>query len=168
MAKRTRTDIARRDPFREFSVLQDGMDRLFEGVFSYSFGFGTWGLGSTQFMPVADMYEDDNHLELRLEVPGVDEKDLEISIQENVLTVKGERELENNEKSENFVRQERAYGKFARSFTLPSSVDPDHVDANYVNGILHVRLRKRAKALPKQIRVNFGPKALESGAKAAA
>jgi HSP20 family protein len=168
MAKRNRTDIAPRDPFREFPVPQDGMDRLFEEVFSDSFGFGTWDLGSARFVPLADMYEDDSNLELRLEVPGVDEKDLEISIRENVLTVKGERKLENNEKSENFVRQERAYGKFSRSFTLPSSVDPEHVDANYVNGVLHVWLSKRADARPKQIRVNFGPKALESGAQAAA
>jgi HSP20 family protein len=168
MAKRTRTDVARWDPFREFSVLQDRMDRLFEDVFSDSFGFGAWGLGSTQFMPAADMYEDGNSLELRLEVPGVDEKDLEISLQDNVLTVKGERKLENNEKGENFVRQERAYGKFSRSFTLPSSVDPEHVNANYVNGVLHIRLGKRAEARPKQIKVNFGQRALESGAKAAA
>ncbi len=149
-------------------MLQDRMDRLVEDVFSDSFGFRTWGRGSTEFMPAADMYEDDNSLELRLELPGVPEKDLEISLQENVLTVKGERKLENNEKSENFVRQERAYGKFSRSFTLPSSVDPEHVNANYVNGVLHIRLGKRAEARPKQIKVNFGQKALESGAKAAA
>ena len=168
MAKRTRRDIARGNPFREFSVLQDRVDRLFEDVFSDGFGFGTSDVMGIEFMPAADVYEDDNSLELRLEVPGVDEKDLEISLQDNVLTVKGERKLENNEKNENFVRQERAYGKFSRSFTLPSSVDPEHVNANYVNGVLHVRLGKRAEARPKQIRVNFGQKALESGAKAAA
>ena len=168
MTKRTRTAIDRWDPFREFSVLQDRMDRFFEDIFDDGVGFGTWGLGSTQFLPAADMYEDDNSLELRLEVPGVDEKDLEISIHDGVLNVKGERKLQANEKNENFVCQERAYGKFSRSFTLPNSADPEHVDANYVNGVLHVRLGKRAEARPKQIKVNFGQKALESGAKAAA
>lgn len=160
-------DIARWDPFREFSAIQDRMNRLFQDVFGDTFNFETSGLGATEFAPSADVYEDDNHVELRIEVPGIEEKNLDLNIEDNVLTVRGERKREQGEKEENFLRQERPYGKFSRSFTLPSSVDPEHVNANYVNGILHIRLAKRAEARPKQIKVNFGQKALHGEAKAA-
>jgi HSP20 family protein len=161
-------DIARWDPFREFSAIQDRMSRLFQDVFGDTSSTETQAVGLAEFAPSADVYEDDNHVELRLEVPGIEEKDLDISIQDNVLNVRGERKLEKGEKEENFLRQERSYGKFSRSFTLPNSVDTEHVNANYVNGVLHIRLGKRAEAKPKQIKVNFGQKVLQGETKAAA
>ena len=164
---RTSRSLAGWDPFREFSTLQDRMHRLFQDAFGDDFGFGTQETGATEFTPAADVYEDDSNLELRVEIPGVNERDFDISIQDSVLTVKGERKQEKNEKSENFLRQERPYGKFSRSFTLPSSVDPERVNADYVNGVLHIRLAKRAEARPKQIKVSFGQKALQGEAKAA-
>lgn len=167
MARQSTHALAEWNPFREFSALQDRMDRLFRHIFDRGFGTFTQELAEGEFMPSADVYEDDNSVHLNVEVPGVDEKNLSISIENNVLTVKGERKLEKNEKGENFLRQERAYGKFSRSFMLPSSVDTDHVNANYVNGVLQIELAKRADAKPKQIKVNIVQKALSSGAKAA-
>ena len=167
MARQSTHALAEWNPFREFSALQDRMDRLFRNVFDRGFGVLTQDLAEGEFIPSADVYEDDNSIHLNVEVPGVDEKNLSISIENNVLTVKGERKLEKDEKGENFLRQERSYGKFSRSFTLPGSVDLDHVNANYVNGVLQIELAKRAEAKPKQIKVNIGQKALSSGAKAA-
>jgi len=167
MARQASRAVAEWDPFREFSLLQERMDRLFRNVFDRGFGFLTHELAEGEFLPSADVYEDDNNIHLNVEVPGVDEKNLSISIENNVLTVKGERKLEKDEKRENFLRQERSYGKFSRSFTLPGSVDPDHVNANYVNGVLQIELAKRAEARPKQIKVGIGQKALPGEAKAA-
>jgi HSP20 family protein len=167
MARQASRTVAEWDPFREFSLLQDRMDRLFRNVFDRGFGFLTQELAEGEFMPSTDFYEDENSVHLNVEVPGVDEKNLSISIENNVLTVKGERKLEKDEKRENFLRQERPYGKFSRSFTLPGSVDLDHVNANYVNGVLQIELAKRAEARPKQIKVNIGQKALPGEAKAA-
>lgn len=167
MAARTTRSLAGWDPFREFSALQDRMHRLFQDTFGDDFGFGIQETGATEFTPAADVYEGDHDLELRVEIPGVNEQDFAISIEDNVLTVKGERRQDKTEKSENFLRQERHYGKFSRSFALPSSVDPEHVNADYVSGVLHIRLAKRAEARPKQIKINFGQKALRGESKAA-
>ena len=157
MARRSSRSRAEWNPFREFSALQDRMNRLFRDAFGEDFGFGSLDSGATEFSPPADVYEDDNHVE----------RDFDISIADNVLTLKGERKQEKNEKSENFLRQERPYGKFSRSFTLPGSVDPEQVNADYVNGVLHIRLAKRAEARPKQIQISSGPKALPGEARAA-
>jgi HSP20 family protein len=167
MARQSSRALAEWDPFREFSVLQDRMNQLIRNVFDRGFGALTQELAEGEFIPPADAYEDENSIHLNVEVPGVDEKDLSISIENNVLTVQGERKLDKGEKRENFLRQERSYGKFSRSFTLPGSVDLDHVNANYVNGVLEIELAKRAEAKPKQIKINIGQKALSSGAKAA-
>ncbi len=167
MARQANRALAEWDPFREFSLLQDRMDRLFRNVFDRGLGFLTQDLAEGEFIPSADVYEDDNSIHLNVEIPGVDEKNLSISIENNVLTVKGERKPEKDEKGEHFLRQERSYGKFSRSFTLPGSVDLDRVNANYVNGVLQIELAKRAEARPKQIKVNIGQKALPSEAKVA-
>jgi HSP20 family protein len=93
---------------------------------------------------------------LKMEVPGVEEKDIDIRLENNQLTVRGERKFEKEEKEENFHRIERRYGSFTRSFTLPNTVSTDDVKADYVNGILKIKLAKRAEAKPKQIKVNIG------------
>ena len=89
-----------------------------------------------------------------MEVPGIDEKDIKVEIENNVLTVRGERKLEKDIKEENFRRMERHYGAFSRSFTLPTAVDREKVEANYVHGVLAIQMPKRAEARPKQIKVN--------------
>jgi len=106
-----------------------------------------------------------HNITLKLEVPGIDEKDIDVQIQGNTLTVHGERNFEKEEKEENFCRIERQYGSFTRSFTLPGSVDPGHVSADYDKGVLKINLAKKADATPKQIKVNIGrEKTLEAKA----
>jgi HSP20 family protein len=110
-----------------------------------------------------DIYEDEHNITLKLEVPGIDEKDIDVRIENNTLTVHGERKLEKEEKEENFRRVERQYGSFTRSFMLPSTVDPGQVSAHYDRGVLKINLAKKAEAKPKQIKVNIGvEKALEA------
>jgi HSP20 family protein len=165
---RRRNDDWRWDPFRELTALQERVDRLFHDAFG-AFGFGgDSGQISTgyTFAPPVDIYEDDNSLKFRLEIPGVQEKEVEITLDGDVLTVRGERKPAG--KQENYLRVERPYGRFHRSFTLPSSVDPNSLTANYVNGVLEIEMAKRAEAKPKQITVNVGQKALPAGAEKAA
>ena len=103
-----------------------------------------------------DIYEDEHNIILKIEVPGIDEKDIDVRIQDNTLTVHGERKIEKEEKEENFRRVERQYGSFTRSFTLPSSVDPGQVSAHCDKGVLKISLAKKAEAKPTQIKVNVG------------
>ena len=121
-------------------------------------------LTTASFVPAVDIYEDTKKVVLKLEVPGIDEKDLDIRVENNTLTVKGERKFEKEEKEENFHRIERRYGSFMRSFTLPNTVNPDSVKADYENGLLKIQFEKRAEAKPKQIQVNIGGhKTIEQG-----
>src|SRR5438477_12843916 len=153
------TVLTRLDPFREFSTLQDRMNRLFQ----QSYGDREEALTTSTFAPAVDVYEDEHNVTLKIEVPGIDEKDIDVRIENNTLTVHGERKIETEEKEENFRRIERQYGSFTRSFTLPSSVDPGQVSANYDRGVLKITLSKKAEAKPKQIKVNVGSeKTLES------
>jgi HSP20 family protein len=111
-------------------------------------------LTTASFVPAVDIYEDNKKVVLKLEVPGIEEKDLDIRVENNTLTVKGERKFEKDEKEENFHRIERRYGSFYRAFTLPQTVDTEHVAANYNAGILKLELSKKPEAQPKQIKVN--------------
>jgi HSP20 family protein len=126
------------------------MNRLFRD----SYGEREEALTTSSFAPAVDVYEDDHNLTLKIEVPGIDEKDIDVRVENNVLTVHGERKFEKEEKEENFRRVERQYGSFTRSFTLPNTVDTDRVQANYEKGILKIQLAKKAEAKPKQIKVN--------------
>jgi HSP20 family protein len=146
------TLITRWDPFREFVTLQDRMNRLFRD----SQGDRDENLLSSNFAPAVDIYEDEHNITLKIEVPGIDEKDIDVRIENNTLTVHGERKFEKEEKEENFRRVERQYGSFTRSFTLPTTVDPDNVQADYEKGVLKIQLAKKAEAKPKQIKVNVG------------
>jgi HSP20 family protein len=145
------TVITRWDPFREFSTLQDRMNRLFRESQGPE-----ESLTTSSFAPPVDVYEDEHNVTLKIEVPGIDEKDIDVRIENNVLTVHGERKFEKEEKEENFRRVERQYGSFTRTFTLPSTVDAEKVSANYDKGILRIALPKKAEAKPKQIKVNVG------------
>ncbi|MBV9339473.1 MAG: Hsp20/alpha crystallin family protein [Acidobacteria bacterium] len=152
------TVITRWDPFREFTTLQDRMNRLFRE----SQGDGREeALTTTTFAPPVDVYEDEHSVTLKIEVPGIEEKDIDVRVENNTLTVHGERKFEKEEKEENFRRVERQYGSFVRTFTLPNTVDPENIDAQYDKGVLKIRLAKKAEAKPKQIKINVG-KSLES------
>ena len=154
------TLVTRWDPFRELSALQERMNRLFQE--SAGSGAETSLTTAGAFIPPVDVYEDEHGLRLKLEVPGIEEKDLDIRIENNVLSVRGERKFEKEEKEENFHRIERRYGSFVRSFSLPTTVDQESVSADYKNGVLSLGLTKKAEAKPKQIKVNIGQPALEA------
>ncbi|HZS99524.1 MAG TPA: Hsp20/alpha crystallin family protein [Terriglobales bacterium] len=149
------TLLTRWEPFREFSTMQDRMNRM-NHFFreSYSPEVPEEALTTTSFAPLVDIYEDEHTIALKMEVPGIDEKDIDVRLENNTLTVHGERKIEKEEKEENFRRIERQYGSFTRSFTLPSSVDPGQVSANCDKGVLKITLAKKADAKPKQIKVN--------------
>src|ERR1700719_310634 len=151
------TLLNRWDPLREFSIMQDRVNRLNRlSRESYGPEGPEEALTTTSFAPPVDIYEDEHNITLKLEVPGIDEKDIDVRIDNNTLTVHGERKIEKEEKEENFRRVERQYGSFTRSFTLPSSVDTGQVNANYDKGVLKINLAKKAEAKPKQIKVNVG------------
>ena len=160
------TLLTRWEPLREFSAMQDRIKRM-NRLFRESYGpeGPEEALTTTSFAPPVDIYEDEHDITLKLEVPGIDEKDIDVRIDNNTLTVHGERKIEKEEKEENFRRVERQYGSFTRSFTLPSSVDPQQVSADYNQGVLKIRLAKKAEAKPKQIKVTVGSeKTLEAKA----
>src|SRR5579871_7044999 len=148
------TVLTRWEPFRELQDRIDRMSRLFRE--SYRPEGPEEALTTTSFAPPVDIYEDEHSIAVKMEVPGIDEKDIDVRIESNTLTVHGERKIEKEEKEENFRRVERQYGSFTRSFTLPSSVDLGQVSAHYNQGVLKINLAKRAEAKPKQIKVNVG------------
>src|SRR5271155_5659640 len=156
------TLIRRFDPFREYATLQSRMNHLFRDSQGPE---GQETLTTTAFAPPVDVYEDEHGVTLKIDVPGIDEKDIDVRVENNTLTVHGERKFEKEEKEENFRRVERQYGSFTRSFTLPTTVDAEKVAANYDKGVLKISLPKKAEAKPKQIKVNVGSdKTLEAKA----
>ncbi len=148
------TVLARFQPFHEFATLQDRVNRVFRD--SYSGSSQDDALTTSSFAPAVDVYEDEHKVTLKIDVPGIDEKDIDIRVENNTLTVHGERKIENEEKEENYRRVERQYGSFTRTFTLPQTVDTENVSANYDKGVLKIALPKRAEAKPKQIKVQVG------------
>jgi len=161
------TVLTRWYPYRELNTLQERVNRLFHESFSNE--GRDESLATASFAPAVDVYEDEHNITLKIEVPGIDEKDIDVRIDNNTLTVHGERNIEKEEKEENFRRIERQYGSFTRSFTLPSSVDVGQVSADYNQGVLKIKLAKKAEAKPKQIKVNVnGEKTLEAKAVAKA
>jgi HSP20 family protein len=142
--------ITRWDPFREVVSLQNRMNSLFRDLNEGAEAPLTTG----SFVPAVDIYEDAQKVVLKLEVPGIDEKDLDVRVEDHTLTVKGERKFEAEEKEENFHRIERRYGSFFRAFTLPSTVDTENVAASYNAGVLKLELKKKPEAQPKQIKIN--------------
>jgi len=149
------TVLTRFEPFREFATLQDRINRVFRE--SYTGGDRDESLTTSSFAPAVDVYEDEHKVTLKIEVPGIDEKDIDVRLENNTLTVHGERKIEKEEKEENYRRVERQYGSFTRTFTLPTTVDAEKVSADYAQGVLKIALPKKAEAKPKQIKVNVNP-----------
>jgi HSP20 family protein len=145
------------ESLRELSAMQDRMNRVNRRFReSYSPEGPEEALTTTALAPPVDIYEDEHNIILKIDVPGIDEKDIDVSVQNNTLAVHGERKIEREEKEENFRRVERQYGSFTRSFTLPSSVEPGQVSARCDKGVLKISLAKKAEAKPTQIKVNVG------------
>jgi HSP20 family protein len=141
--------ITRWDPFREVVALQNRVNSLFRDL-----NDGDDPVSAASFVPAADIYEDPKKIVLKLEVPGIDQKDLDVRVENHTLTVKGERKFEAEEKEQNFHRIERRYGSFFRAFTLPSTVDTENVAASYNAGVLKLELSKKPEAQPKQIQIH--------------
>jgi HSP20 family protein len=147
--------IVRWESFRELGALQDRMNRLFAESFPTRRGGESdeWVLGGS-WAPLVDIYEADGQIVLKAEVQGVDPKDVDVRVENNVLTLKGERKFENEVKRDDYHRVERAYGTFSRSFTLPSLVDTEKIKAEVKDGVLRVSLPKKEEAKPRQISIS--------------
>ena len=156
--------IVRWEPFRELSSLQTEMNRLFNAAFE---GPGSGNGGARRWTPAMDMLETEDEFVLRADLPGLSESDVHIELEDNVLTVSGERKTEHEDKREGFYRMERSYGSFSRSLTLPKGIDPEAVTAAFDRGVLEVRVPKPEQRKPRRISINAGdgePKTLEGTA----
>ncbi len=139
--------LTRWDPFRDLVRLQEEMNRAFDDRLAFR---GSESMGWT---PACDIYEDGDEVMVRAELAGVDPKDVDIRFENGVLTLKGERKLEKEEKRENYHRVELSYGTFTRSFALPGTVDAEKIRAEAKNGVLVIHLQKKAEAKPRSIQV---------------
>ena len=139
-----------REPFRD---IQNEMNRLFDGFFGRPLGTAT-GTGSRAWMPVVDMYETKDDLILSFELPGVREKEVSVSITGDLLTVKGERQFNQELNNDNYHHMERAYGKFERTVQLPMPVQAGRVTATFCDGVLEVKLPKTEEVRPKEIKID--------------
>jgi HSP20 family protein len=147
--------IVRWEPFHDLMTVQERMNRIFEQAFRGAGRTGAeedWALGGA-WAPAVDIYEHEGNLVLKAELPGIDPKDVDVRVENNVLTLQGERKFESEVKREEYHRVERAYGTFSRSFTLPNVVDSDKIKAEFKDGLLRVVLPKREEAKPKQITI---------------
>jgi HSP20 family protein len=142
-------NLVRWNPFSEVSLLQNQMNRFFDATLQ---GWPGESNGAT-WLPAADIYESDSELVVNLDLPGVDPKLVDIRVENNVLTIRGERRFEEKEDKDNFHRVERLYGTFVRSFTLSTSVDADKIRANYNAGVLSITLPKAEAAKPRRIQI---------------
>jgi HSP20 family protein len=146
--------IVRFEPFRDLVTIQDRMNRLFNEAFrGPRAGDEDWGLGGS-WAPAVDILEQDGNIVLKAELPGVDPKDVDVRVENNTLTLKGERKADHEVKKENYHRVERSYGTFTRSFSLPNVVDTEKIKAEYRDGVLNVTLPTKEEAKPKQISIN--------------
>ncbi len=156
--------ITKWDPFRDIMVLRDRMNRLFEDLVS-SPKFEDSDIIQSTWSPAVDIYETENELVLTAELPGVNEKDVEIKVEDNTLSLRGERKFEKETREENYHRIERAYGSFYRSFSLPNYVDQEKISAEYENGLLKVHMPKKAEVKPRKVKIVKPQTAEKSGEK---
>ncbi len=144
--------IIRWDPFRDLVTLRERMNRLFEDAVSTARSEEKDMISST-WAPAVDIYEDEKQLVLTAEIPGIEEKDVEIKIEDNTLSIHGERKLEKETREENYHRIERAYGSFYRSFTLPNHIDQDNIQAEHENGVLKISMPKKPELQPRKVKI---------------
>jgi HSP20 family protein len=147
-------------PYRGLTTLQDQINRLFNSSLDRTgeeASLSAWA-------PAVDIYETEHELVVKADLPEVDSKDLDIRVENNILTIRGERKFEKKVNEENYLRVERSYGSFARSFTLANTVNAEAIKADYENGVLTLSIPKREEAKPKQIKVNVGTPAMAASA----
>jgi len=156
----TMRTTARWEPFRGVTTLQEQINRLFHDAFDRTgeqSNLSAWA-------PAVDIYESEQELVVKADLPDIDPKDLDIRVENNLLTIRGERKFEKKVSEENYLRVERSFGSFARSFTLANTVNPDAIKAEYQNGVLTLAIPKREEAKPKQIKVNVNTPAVAAAA----
>jgi len=145
-------NLVRWTPFSDVSLLQNQMNRLFDTALQGWSGDST--NGTTAWIPAADVYESENELLVTLDLPGIDPKMVDVRVENNVLTIRGERKLDEKQNTENFHRVERSYGPFGRAFTLSTAVDAEKIRAAYEAGVLSIALPKAETAKPKRIQIS--------------
>jgi HSP20 family protein len=157
--------VIRYDPFRDLRTLQQEVNRLFTGNVSQA--FDDEGIARGSWSPNVDIYENKDHFVLEAELPGMNREDFDLTVENNVITLRGERHFEKKDETDNYHRVERAYGSFLRSFTLPNTVSAEGANADYRNGVLRVTLPKREETKARRIEVKGEGKTIEAKAEAA-
>ncbi len=155
-----RTSINRFEPFRNSSSLPDQLNRLFSEAFERNSEEGNL----TVWAPSVDIYETEHELVVKADLPDVKPEELDIRVENNILTIRGERKFEKSVNESNYLRVERSYGSFARSFSLANTVNSEAIKADYKNGVLTLSIPKREEAKPKQIKVNVEVPAMAAAA----
>ena len=148
--------LVRWEPAREISSLQSEMNRLFNTFFDTPTTTGGNGGAVRRWVPSMDLVETEEHFVLRADLPGLSQEDVAIELEDNVLTVSGERKAEHEEKKEGFYRMERSFGQFRRSLTLPDGVDADAIAATFDKGVLEVRIPKPEARKPRKVAIQVG------------
>jgi HSP20 family protein len=143
------------EPARELNAIQQEMNRLFGTAFD---AYGGSGNGQTErrWIPAMDLVEDGEHFVLRADLPGVNEDNVKVELEDNVLTISGERKSEHEDRDAGYYRIERATGAFSRSLTLPEGIDPDGIQASFDRGVLEVRVPKPEERKPRRVAINVG------------
>src|SRR5712664_1940501 len=152
--------LIRFEPFRGASTLQDQLNRVFNEMFERTGEEGSL----TAWAPAVDIYETEHELVVKADLPDIDPKDLDIRVENNILTIRGERKFESKVSQDKYLRVERTYGSFSRSFSLANTVNSEAIKADYQNGVLTLTVPKREEAKPKQIKVNVGTPAMAAAA----
>ena len=146
-------NLVRWNPMREMDTLHNRINRLFDGNFFPTSSLDDdMSLGS--WRPVVDIYENEDAVVVKAELPGVDKKDIKVDLKDGVLTLSGERSHEKEVKEDNYYRKEREFGRFHRSFTVPAEIDPDKINAEFKDGVLKVEIPKPEEKKPKKIAVH--------------
>ena len=140
------------NPLQDLMVLQDRMNRLFEDA-GRGIRRNEEPASTTIWSPAVDIYETDGEIMVQAELPGMDRKDISLHLENNVLTIRGDRQFKKETKEDNYHRIERSYGAFSRSFSIPTTVDEDKIRADYKDGVLKIALPKKEQAKPKQIQI---------------
>jgi HSP20 family protein len=147
--------MIRWEPARELQAIQHEMNRLFGSAFDPQGGLGNGG-GAGRWIPPMDLVEDDEHFVVRADLPGVDEENVSVELEDNVLTIAGERKSDTEQRKEGYHRIERAWGAFSRSLTLPEGIDAEGIKASFANGVLEVRIPKPEERKPRKVAINVG------------
>jgi HSP20 family protein len=156
--------VIRWEPARELQAIQQEMNRLFGSA--YPQGNGADGGMASRWIPPMDVVEDEEHFVVRADLPGVEEGDVSVELEDNALTISGERRSDTEERKDGYHRIERAYGRFSRSLTLPEGIDPEAIRASFNKGVLEVRIPKPEERKPRKVAINVGerPSVIEGSA----